>query len=97
MPLSEARYFLRLFVTGSTPKSGRAIQNIRAICDEKLQGRYDLEVIDIHQHPENAGEERVLVTPTLIKKLPLPVCRIIGDLSDKDRVLAALGIVESQK
>jgi circadian clock protein KaiB len=92
MDLSKVRYLLRLFVAGSTARSGRAIQNIRAICDEKLRGRYDLEVIDIHQHPENAADDRILVAPTLLRKLPLPVCRIVGDLSDKERVLAALAI-----
>jgi circadian clock protein KaiB len=92
MDLSKVRYLLRLFVTGSTARSGRAIQNIRAICDEKLRGRYDLEVIDIHQHPENAGGDRILVAPTLLRKLPLPVCRIVGDMSDKERVLAAMDI-----
>jgi circadian clock protein KaiB len=92
MKRAGKRYLLRLFVTGSTPRSGRAIQNIRAICEEKLQGRYDLEVIDVYQHPESLGQEQILVTPTLLKKLPLPPRRIFGDLSDKERVLAALDI-----
>jgi circadian clock protein KaiB len=87
------RYLLRLFVTGTTPRSARAIQNIRAICEEKLQGRYDLEVIDIYQHPEQANPEQVVVTPTLVKRLPLPVRRLIGDLSDRQRVLVGLDIV----
>ena len=73
---------LRLFVTGSTPRSTRAIQNIRALCEEKLHGRYDLEVIDIYQHPEQVKPEQIVVTPTLVKKLPLPFRKIIGDLSD---------------
>ncbi len=87
------RYLLRLFVTGSTPRSARAIQNIRAVCDEKLRGQYDLEVIDIYQHPEQARPEQIVVTPTLVKKLPLPVRRLIGDLSDVERVLVGLDIV----
>lgn len=91
-PKSE-RYLLRLYVTGTTPRSARAIQHIRAICEEKLHGRYDLEVIDIYQHPEQAKPEQVVVTPTLVKKLPLPVRRLIGDLSDAERVLAGLDIV----
>lgn len=86
-------YLLRLFVTGSTPKSSRAIQNIRALCEEKLQGRYDLEVIDIYQKPEQAKPEQIVVTPTLVKKLPLPFRKIIGDLSDKERVLVGLDLV----
>jgi circadian clock protein KaiB len=90
-PVSE-RYLLRLFVSGSTPRSARAIQNIRAICEEKLGGRYDLEVIDIYQHPELAKPDQVIVTPTLVKKLPMPVRKLIGDLSDLDRVLVGLDI-----
>ena len=86
-------YLLRLFVTGSTPRSARAIQNIRALCEERLHGRYDLEVIDIYQHPEQAKPEQIIVTPTLVKKLPLPFRKIIGDLSDKERVLVGLDLV----
>jgi circadian clock protein KaiB len=86
-------YLLRLFVSGSTPRSIRAIQNIRALCEEKLSGRYDLEVIDIYQHPEQAKPEQIVVTPTLVKKLPLPLRRVIGDLSNQDRVLVGLDIV----
>ena len=88
-----AHYRLRLFVSGSTPRSARAIQNIRTICEEKLQGRYNLEVIDIYQHPEMAKPEQIIVAPTLVKTLPLPVRKIIGDLSDKERVLVGLDIV----
>lgn len=86
-------YLLRLFITGSTPRSARAIENIRAICERKLNGRYDLEVIDIYQHPEQAKPEQVIVTPTLVKKLPLPVRKLIGDLSDEERVLVGLDII----
>jgi circadian clock protein KaiB len=86
-------YVLSLFVTGSTPKSLRAIQNIRALCDEWLDGCYELKVIDIYQHPELVKPEQIVVTPTLIKKLPLPLRTLIGDLSNKDRLLLALDIV----
>lgn len=86
-------YRLRLFVSGSTPRSLRAIQNIQALCEEKLHGRYDLEVIDIYQHPEHVKPEQIVVTPTLVKKLPLPLRKIIGDLSDKGRVLVGLDLV----
>jgi circadian clock protein KaiB len=86
-------YRLRLFISGSTPRSSRAIQNIRAVCDEKLHGRYDLEVVDIYQHPEMLKPDQVIVTPTLVKRLPLPVRKIIGDLSDIDRVLVGLDLI----
>lgn len=89
----EGHYLLRLFVTGSTPKCTRAIENIRALCEEKLQGRYDLEVVDVYQHPEQARPEQIVVTPTLVKKLPLPLRKIIGDLSDTDRVLVGLDLI----
>jgi circadian clock protein KaiB len=86
-------YLLRLYVTGSTPRSVRAIQNIRDICERNLQGRYELEVIDIYQHPEKAASEQIVVIPTLIKSLPLPFRKIIGDLSDKERVLVGLNLL----
>jgi circadian clock protein KaiB len=88
-----AHYRLRLFVTGTTPRSARAIRNIRAICEDNLAGRYDLEVIDIYQHPEHVRAEQILVTPTLVKELPSPARKLIGDLSDTARVLAGLDIV----
>jgi len=87
------RYVLSLFVTGSTPKSLRAIQNIRALCEEVLNGHYELKVIDIYQHPERVKPEEIVVTPTLIKKRPRPLRILIGDLSDRDRLLLALDIV----
>lgn len=91
----EEHYVLRLFVVGTTPRSTRAIQNIRAICDEQLRGRYELEVVDIYQHPECARPEDIVFVPTLVKTLPLPVRRIIGDLSDTERVLVGLDIQPS--
>jgi circadian clock protein KaiB len=90
---SAEHYLLRLYVTGSTPKSAQAIRNIRAICEEKLKSRYKLEVIDIYQHPGDVKPEQTVVAPTLVKKLPLPVRRIIGDLSNTARVLVGLDIV----
>jgi circadian clock protein KaiB len=87
------QYLLRLFVSGSTPRSSRAVQNIRALCEERLLGHYELQVIDIYQHPEFVKPEQILVTPTLVKKLPLPLRKIIGDLSDKAKLLVALDIV----
>ena len=87
------RYVLSLFVAGSTPKSLRAIQNIRAFCEEKLLGCYELKVIDIYQHPERLKPDQIVVTPTLIKKLPLPSRKMIGDLSNRDRLLSGLNLV----
>jgi circadian clock protein KaiB len=92
-PREAEDYVLRLFVTGSTPRSARAIRNIRAICDEQLSGRYDLEIVDIYQHPEQAKPDQIVVVPTLVKSLPLPVRRVIGDLSDQDRVLTGIDLV----
>jgi circadian clock protein KaiB len=86
-------YVLSLFVTGSTPKSLRAIQNIRALCEERLDGCYELKVIDIYQHPEQVKPEQIVVTPTLIKKLPHPFRILIGDLSNKQSLLLGLDIV----
>ena len=90
---SEERYILRLYVTGLTPRSARAVTNLQAICDEYLEGRYDLEVIDIYQQPVLTKGEQVVAAPTLSKKLPLPMRRIIGDLSNRDRVLVGLDLV----
>jgi circadian clock protein KaiB len=93
MDPDAAHYCLRLFITGTTPRSARAIRNIRAICEEYLEGHYDLEVIDIYQHPEHVRAEQIIVTPTLVKQSPRPVRKLIGDLSDTARVLAGLDIV----
>jgi circadian clock protein KaiB len=89
------RYVLRLYVTGMTPRSARAVHNLRAICDEHLEGRYDLEVIDIYQQPVLTKGEQIIAAPTLIKKLPLPMRRIIGDMSNRERVLLGLDLVRS--
>lgn len=87
---AEARYLLRLYVSGMTPRSSQAIERTRAICDEFLSGRYDLEVIDIYQQPELAKSDQIIAVPTLIKREPLPQCRLVGDLCDKERVLIGL-------
>jgi len=87
-------YLLRLYVTGSTPQSVRAIENIQKICEEHLKGRYELEVIDLYQNPNLAQGEQIIAVPTLIKKLPTPLRRIIGDMSNTDRVLVGLDIKE---
>jgi circadian clock protein KaiB len=87
------RYVLRLYVTGMTARATRAIENVRAICDEHLEGRYDLEVVDVYQQPVLAKDEQIIAAPTLIKKLPLPLRRIIGDMSQRDRVLLGLDLI----
>ncbi len=94
---NEREYLLRLYVTGSTRRSMAAISNIRKICEEYLEGRYSLEVIDLYQKPRSARGEQIIAAPTLVKKLPLPVRKIIGDMSDKDRVLLGLDIRDVPK
>jgi len=86
------RYVLRLYVTGSTPRSTRAIANLRALCEQHLSGRYDLEVIDIFQQPVLAQGEQIIAAPTLIKELPAPIRKLVGDLSNLDRVLMGLDL-----
>lgn len=85
-------YVLSLYITGITPKSTRAIQNIKKICEDNLKGRYELEVIDIYQLPMLAKDEQIIASPTLIKKLPRPLRRLIGDMSDKERILSGLDL-----
>lgn len=88
----KTRYVLKLYVTGMTANSSRAIENLRAICEEHLRGRYDLEVIDIYQHPVLMQGEQVIAAPTLIKKLPEPLRRLVGDMSNAERVLLGLDL-----
>ena len=91
------KYVLRLFVTGMTPKSVAAIDNVRKICEEHLKGRCELEVIDIYQQPDYAKTEQLIAAPTLIKKLPLPLRKFIGNMSDKDKILIGLDIIPKKK
>lgn len=86
------KYILQLYVTGATPSSTKAIKNLKKICEEYLDKRYVLEVIDIYQQPQLAKGEQIIAAPTLIKKLPLPFRTLIGDLSDTDRVLMGLNL-----
>jgi len=88
----QARYRLRLFVTGSTPKSIKAITNLQAICEEHLAGEYELDIVDLYQQPELAKPNKLVAAPTLIKTLPEPVRRVIGDMSDEAQVLLGLDI-----
>jgi circadian clock protein KaiB len=88
----SAKYVLRLYITGMTPKSDRAIANVRELCDEYLKGRYELEVIDIYQQPKLAKGEQIIATPTLIKKLPLPLRKLIGNMSDREKFLIGIDL-----
>ncbi len=90
--IGPEQYVLRLYVAGLTPRSRLAIANITTICEEFLQGRYDLEVIDVFQRPVLAREEQIIATPTLVKKLPVPLRRFIGDLSEREKVLVGLDL-----
>jgi circadian clock protein KaiB len=92
--LGREKYLLRLYITGSTIRSAFAITNLKKICEEYLEGRYELEVIDLYQHPGLAKGEQIIAAPTLIKKLPPPFRRIIGDMSDKEKVLLGLDLKE---
>jgi circadian clock protein KaiB len=89
----EQKYLLRLFVSGMTSSSLRAISNIREICEIHLKNRYELEVIDIYQQPELGKADQIVAAPTLIKKLPMPLRKFIGDLSDREKVLVGLDLV----
>lgn len=87
-----ARYLLTLYITGKTARSEGAIRNLKAICEEDLGDRYELEVIDVLESPERAESEKILATPTLVKSLPPPIRRIIGDLSHRESVLLGLDV-----
>ena len=90
--LRQRKYVLRLYVSRSTLKSKAAVKNIKLACEEHLNGRYDLEVIDIHDQAGLARDEQIIAVPTLIKRLPLPLQRLVGDMSDLDRVLLGLDL-----
>jgi len=91
-PLADPEYVLRLFVSGFTPRSQRAIGNLQQICTRHLEGRYRIEVIDLYKSPGLAHDEQIIAAPTLLRVSPLPRRRIIGDLSQLDKVLHALDI-----
>ena len=91
------KYLLKLFVTGQTPRSELAIENLRRICEEEFQNEYELIVIDILKRPQLAEDEKILATPTVVKELPLPIRRIIGDLSDNEKVLLGLDLVGQKR
>ena len=87
-----SKYVLTLYVTGTSPRTRIAIENLNRICKEDLIGKYELEIVDVLEHPQRAEDERILATPTLIKQLPPPLRRVIGDLSDKEKVLLGLEV-----
>ena len=93
----KEKYIFRLYVTGATPRSTQAILNLKQICERYLPQRYALEVIDIYQQPEQAREHQIIAAPTLIKHLPLPVRRFIGDMSKPDRILVGLNLSSSEQ
>jgi circadian clock protein KaiB len=87
-----ASYTLRLYVTGTTARSTQAISAVRKLCEEYLKGRYDLKVIDIYQQPTEAGDAQIIAAPTLVKEFPLPPKRLIGNLSDREKVIVGLNL-----
>ena len=93
-PLKRAKYIFRLYVSGSSTRSLRAVYNLRKLCEEYLQDDYELEVIDIYKNPDAAREEQIIAAPTLVKQLPQPLRRFIGDLSNTKKLLVGLDVSE---
>lgn len=91
-PGRRAEYILRLFVAGSTPRSLKAISNLKRFCEENFPDDYDLEIIDIYKNPEAVRDEDIIAAPTLIKKLPAPLRRFVGDLSNNEKLLVGMGL-----
>jgi circadian clock protein KaiB len=92
---AKQNYVLRLYVAGITPKSEGAIRSVKEVCDQRLKGRYDLEIIDIYQQVDALRQDQIVVAPTLIRKLPLPLRRLIGDMADRDKILLGLDLATS--
>jgi circadian clock protein KaiB len=92
--MDDERYVLRLYIAGQTPRSLLAVRNLKAICEQHLSNRYQLEVIDLHQQPQLAEGDQIIAVPTLIKQLPEPMRRIIGDLSNTEKVIVGLDLIE---
>ena len=92
LEVGSTHYVLRLFVAGSTARSLRAVDNVKRLCEAYLRGRYELEVVDIYRLPGAAEQEQVVAAPTLVRQLPEPLRRIVGDMADEGRVLMALGV-----
>ena len=96
-PLKRAKYILRLYVTGSTGRSLRAVYNLKKICEEHLSDEYELEVIDIYKDPAAAREEQIIAAPTLVKKLPRPIRKFVGDMSNTQKILVGLDLYQRQE
>ncbi len=92
LPESKDTWELRLYVAGQTPKARRAFENLKKICEEELKGRYSIEIIDLIEKPQLAAGDQILALPTLVRKLPQPVRKIVGDLSDAEKVLVGLDL-----
>lgn len=92
----SGHYLLKLYIAGTGPRSRQAIRNIREICETSLKGRYDLEVVDIYQQPQATHDQQLVAAPTLIKETPLPRRKLLGDMSSRARVLAALGLAPQE-
>jgi len=90
--MDKQKYVLKLYVAGITAQSSAAIENITRICDENLKGRYDLQIIDIYQQPTLAKGEQIIAAPTLIKKLPLPLRRFIGNMANEEKIIVGLDL-----
>jgi circadian clock protein KaiB len=95
-PDPDGLYHLRLYVAGQSPKSVRAVENLRKVCEEHLADRYTIELVDLTENPERARSDEIIAVPTLIRKLPEPIRRIIGDLSDTEKVLIGLQLREDR-
>jgi circadian clock protein KaiB len=93
----KRKYLLRLYVAGITPKSERAIRSVKEVCEQRLKARYDLVIVDIYKQPTAIKNDQIIVAPTLVKKLPLPLRRLIGDMADKDKILLGLDLLPGQE
>jgi len=92
-----SEYVLKLYITGQTPRAERAIANLYRLCERELEGRYEIEIIDVLEHPHLAEQDRILATPTLVRCLPPPARRIIGDLSVSEKVMLGLDLLPQPK
>lgn len=96
-PIRRAKYILRLYVTGSSGRSLKAVSNLKKICEEHFPNDYDLEVIDIYENPSAAREEQIIAAPTLVRQLPKPLRKFVGDLSNTQKILVGLDIYKRQE
>jgi circadian clock protein KaiB len=93
----SARYLLRLYIAGQTPRSRQSVENLRALCDKYIPNQFDLEVVDIYQQPAMAAAGQIIAAPTLIKSMPLPLRRLVGDFSDQNRVILGLDLKPNEE